>query len=85
MTHLIHHYLAYDSLCITDHLDPGFISERKLKLDLFIKSLVAIPHVCNMICVKAFFGLMDQVKEFSISFPSPTLGRISSCYLNIHC
>lgn len=46
---------------MTDHRDPQFIQDRQQKLELYIASLVAIPHVSDMICVKAFLGLMDHV------------------------
>lgn len=45
----------------TDHMDPSFIADRKNKLHEFITALLAIPHVANMTCVKAFLGLMEQV------------------------
>lgn len=35
---------------------------------------MAVPHVNDMTCVKAFLGLMDQVKEVSTVFHVPTLG-----------
>jgi hypothetical protein len=36
--------------------------------------MINIPHVSDMICLKAFIGLNDLVREFSISFHEPTLG-----------
>lgn len=58
----------------TDHRDVQFIEDRKIKLEVFMSALTAIPHVSEMICVKAFLGLMEQVKEFSVAFFVPTLG-----------
>ena len=58
----------------TDHRDPSFIKDRQMKLEIYLTALVAIPHVSDMICVKAFLGLMDQVREYSVSFHVPTLG-----------
>ena len=58
----------------TDHLDPAFIQDRKHKLDLYIRDLVLIPHVADMTCVKAFLGLVDQIREISYSFHLPKLG-----------
>mmetsp|Transcript_17466 Transcript_17466/g.15749 ORF Transcript_17466/g.15749 Transcript_17466/m.15749 type:complete len:332 (+) Transcript_17466:25-1020(+) len=58
----------------TDHMDPTFINDRREKLSTFLANLLTIPHVSEMTCIKAFLGLMDQVKEFSISFHVPTLG-----------
>lgn len=58
----------------TDHSDPQFVTERRVKLNLFLNALISVPHVSNMVCVKAFLGLMDQVREFSIAFHQPTLG-----------
>ena len=36
---------------------------RLVKLDRFLSQLVTIPHVPEMICVKAFLGIMDQVSS----------------------
>jgi hypothetical protein len=58
----------------TDHRDPGFIKDRQQKLEIYLTALVAIPHVSDMLCVKAFVGLLDNVREYSISFHVPTLG-----------
>ena len=58
----------------TNHMDPGFIDFRRKELHLFLNELLDIPHVSQMICVKAFLGLMQQVREFSISFRLPKLG-----------
>lgn len=58
----------------TDHQDPTFISQRANELDVFLKSLIAIPHVSNMNCVKAFLGIINNVREFSIEFRLATLG-----------
>ena len=46
---------------LTNHLDRIFITERRQKLDTFLKQLVTIPHVADMTCVKAFLGLMNKV------------------------
>lgn len=48
---------------LTDHRDPTFIQDRQAKLEIYLTALVAIPHVCDMICVKAFLGMMDQVSD----------------------
>jgi hypothetical protein len=58
----------------TGHRDPIFIKDRQDKLLIYLTSLIAIPHVSEMICVKAFLGLMDHVKEYSVSFHTPSLG-----------
>lgn len=58
----------------TDHRDPSFIADRSLKLEVFLVSLVNVPHVSDMICVKAFLGLMESVREHSVSFHTPQLG-----------
>lgn len=50
---------------IKDHRDPEFIQDRSIKLERFISQLVCVPHVCDMICVKAFLGIMDQVDLLS--------------------
>lgn len=46
----------------TDHRDPVFIADRQAKLNIYLTALVAIPHVCDMICVRAFLGMMEQVQ-----------------------
>ena len=58
----------------TDHLDPAFIQDRKAKLDCFLRDLVQIPHVADMTCVKAFLGIIDQIREVSFSYHLPRLG-----------
>lgn len=58
----------------TNHLDPAFIEERRMKLEIFLKLLIDIPHICDMTCAKAFLGLMDKVREISFSFRVPTIG-----------
>ena len=45
----------------TDHRDPSFIQDRCFKLERFVIAMTSIPHVANMVCMKAFLGLMDQV------------------------
>jgi hypothetical protein len=44
-----------------DHTDPEFIKNRAFYLDIFIKALVAVPHVPEMSCAKAFLGIYDRV------------------------
>lgn len=58
----------------TNHRDPTFIEERAYKLELFISQMISVPHVPEMVCVKAFIGLMEQVREFSLTFNIPKLG-----------
>ena len=31
----------------TDHMDSSFIRDRMLKLDIFLKELVTVPHVSH--------------------------------------
>jgi hypothetical protein len=57
-----------------DHRDPAFVQERVNKLERYMTYLFAVPHINDMTCVKAFLGLMDQVKELSVVFHIPTLG-----------
>lgn len=57
----------------TDHKDLGFIQERMFKLENFLSNMVSIPHVANMICMKAFLGIMDQVRALSRIDPAPLL------------
>ena len=46
----------------TDHRDPTFVADRCAKLERFVTLMISIPHVANMICMKAFLGIMDQVQ-----------------------
>lgn len=57
-----------------DHLDPKFIQERRIKLQYFLRTLLDVPHVTEMTCVKSFLGLMEQVKEVSYVFRVPKIG-----------
>jgi hypothetical protein len=64
----------------TDHKDLGFI----------LVNMVSIPHVANMVCMKAFLGIMDQVcgdspsllcepyREFASSFKTLSAVGIAS-------
>lgn len=49
----------------TDHRDPAFIQDRCFKLERFVVAMTSIPHVANMVCMKAFLGIMDQVYRAS--------------------
>eukprot|EP01036_Dinobryon_divergens_P025339 gene25339-33873_t len=48
---------------MTDHNDPSFIQDRYyfMPSEIPIIILVTIPHVPEMICLKAFLGIMDQL------------------------
>ena len=59
---------------LTDHRDPSIMNERMNKLNNYLNILLTVPHVSDMTCIKAFVGLMEQVKEISYSFHLPTLG-----------
>ena len=39
---------------------------RLMKLERFLSQLVMIPHVPEMICLKAFLGIMDQVRSIGV-------------------
>lgn len=56
------------------HSDPAFIQARLAKLEIYVAALVRVPHVVNMICMRAFFGLMESVREFSVIYRLPQLG-----------
>ncbi len=58
----------------TDHDDPHFIENRKTKLESFLLSLLAMPHISHLTCVSSFLGIMEYVKEYSLAFHSPSLG-----------
>ena len=32
----------------------------------FLNNMVSIPHVANMVCMKAFVGIMDQVPSSNL-------------------
>jgi hypothetical protein len=38
------------------------------------QNLVEVPHVPEMTCLKAFLGILDRVREYSIAFETHTLG-----------
>ena len=57
----------------TDHNDLAFIQDRKFALESFLSNLVNMPHVPDMTCVKAFLGIMEQVREFSFIIHVPSL------------
>jgi hypothetical protein len=59
---------------ITDHNDSHFLLQRSRELKVFLVSLLQFPHVPLMTCTKAFLGLMEQVRETSVVFTTPTLG-----------
>ncbi len=59
---------------VADHLSPEFIEDRKRKLQVFLRSLLEVPHVSEMTCVKSFLGLMEQLKELSFAVRVPKLG-----------
>ena len=56
------------------HLEPSFISGRLQALDLYVSALIALPHVSEMTCTKAFLGLMESVREYSVVFHQQQLG-----------
>lgn len=58
----------------TDHTSPVFLQQRETQLQIYLASLVRVPHVAEMISMKTFLGLMDKVRETSLMFSSPTLG-----------
>lgn len=57
-----------------DHSNPAFIEHRKCGLQQYIKMLVSVPHVPEMNCVKAFLGLINNIRELSIVFKKTQLG-----------
>jgi len=57
-----------------DHRDPTFIEQRKSGLQQYLKMLVGVPHVPEMNCVKAFLGLINNIREISIVFKKTQLG-----------
>lgn len=59
---------------VSNYLDPVFIEDRQMKLSVFMQRLICVPHVASMTCVKVFLGIMDQIKEYSISFDEVVLG-----------
>ena len=51
--HINHTYFSF-CMCM-------YKNTRSKKLERFLSQLVTIPHVPEMICLKAFLGIMDQV------------------------
>lgn len=58
----------------TDHSDMNFINQRKIELSNFLRQLISVPHVSEMNCLKAFLGIINHVREFSVLFTMPQLG-----------
>ena len=58
----------------TDHSDANFINQRKIELNNFLRQLISVPHVSEMNCLKAFIGIINHVREFSVLFTLPQLG-----------
>ena len=58
----------------TDHSDMNFINQRKIELSNFLRQLISVPHVSEMNCLKAFLGIINHVREFSVLFTLPQLG-----------
>ena len=58
----------------TDHSDMNFINQRKTELSNFLRQLISVPHVSEMNCLKAFLGIINHVREFSVLFTTPQLG-----------
>ena len=56
------------------HSDPAFISARREKLEAYLTQLLRVPHVSEMVCTRAFLGLMESVREFSFLYHSQQLG-----------
>lgn len=56
------------------HSDPEFIRCRVEKLNLYVTQLLRVPHVSEMVCTRAFLGLMENVREFSIVYREQQLG-----------
>lgn len=59
---------------LVDHNDEQFIQDRVQGLKTYLSLLVSMPQICDMTCVKGFVGIMEQVREFSITFDVATLG-----------
>ncbi len=70
----VHTYMHFLKKCIYTHthihINHTYFSfcmcmyknTRSKKLERFLSQLVTIPHVPEMICLKAFLGIMDQVR-----------------------
>ena len=56
------------------HANPEFIRCRVEKLNLYVTQLLRVPHVSEMVCTRAFLGLMESVREFSIVYREQQLG-----------
>ena len=59
---------------MADHQDDAFLRDRLRELDTYVKKLVEVPHAWLSTGAPAFVGLSDAVREYSVLFPSKTLG-----------
>jgi PX domain len=56
------------------HSDPAFIQARLSKLDSYLSALIRVPHVADMVALRAFLGILECVREYSVVYRSSQLG-----------
>jgi len=56
------------------HSDPAFIQARLSKLDGYLSALIRVPHVADMVALRAFLGILECVREYSVVYRSSQLG-----------
>ena len=56
------------------HTDPSFIQARLSKLDSYLSALIRVPHVADMVALRAFLGILECVREYSVVYRSSQLG-----------
>jgi len=61
---------------IVDHTTVGFVQTRRAELERYLRQLVQLPYVSEMIPFLTFLGIIGNVREFSVIFPLPTLGIV---------
>eukprot|EP01041_Mallomonas_annulata_P013193 gene13193-27906_t len=56
--------------------DPSFISQRLHQLQNYLNTLITVPHVQEMMCLRIFLGINGNLKEMSYLVKSVTLGLL---------
>ncbi|CAN0068260.1 unnamed protein product, partial [Discosporangium mesarthrocarpum] len=51
---------------VVDHRDEAFVNERREELQLYIRSLLQLPHASVLDSTKAFLGMVGGVVELSV-------------------
>mmetsp|Transcript_20555 Transcript_20555/g.38168 ORF Transcript_20555/g.38168 Transcript_20555/m.38168 type:complete len:317 (+) Transcript_20555:37-987(+) len=67
-------FVEKKSKWMVDHSDSAFLEDRRHRLEIYLTSLVGVPHVADTASIKAFLGLMEKVRETSVVITGEDLG-----------